>query len=114
MPVRRKRRSISTRVHHLPAEWFPQRISHRRKNDFRHLGTRRAYRLPRQLHSLLVILLAFPLHSSLLPRAMLDSAGGTRIIRDDPMTDQKKTPRQMLQELVAEKPDDAFSRYGLA
>jgi hypothetical protein len=30
------------------------------------------------------------------------------------MTDQKKTRRQMLEELVAKKPDDAFSRYGLA
>src|SRR5713226_7604686 len=46
--------------------------------------------------------------------AMLDAAGGTRIIRDDAMTDQKKTRRQMLEEFVAEKPDDAFSRYGLA
>ncbi len=30
------------------------------------------------------------------------------------MTDQKKTRRQMLEEFVATKPDDAFSRYGLA
>ena len=45
---------------------------------------------------------------------MLDAAGVTRIIRDDPMTDQKKTRRQMLEEFVAKKPDDAFSRYGLA
>jgi predicted Zn-dependent protease len=30
------------------------------------------------------------------------------------MTDQKKTRRQMLEELVLKKPDDAFSRYGLA
>jgi len=30
------------------------------------------------------------------------------------MTDQKKTRRQMLEEFVAKKPDDAFSRYGLA
>jgi Tfp pilus assembly protein PilF len=30
------------------------------------------------------------------------------------MTEQKKTRRQMLEELVAKKPDDAFSRYGLA
>jgi hypothetical protein len=28
------------------------------------------------------------------------------------MTDQKKTRRQMLEEFVAKKPDDAFSRYG--
>ena len=27
---------------------------------------------------------------------------------------QKKSRRQMLEELVAQKPDDAFSRYGLA
>jgi len=27
---------------------------------------------------------------------------------------QKKTRRQILEELVAKKPDDAFSRYGLA
>src|SRR5258706_390827 len=46
--------------------------------------------------------------------AMLDAAGSTRIIRDDAMTDQKKTRRQMLEEFVAGKPDDAFSRYGLA
>ncbi len=45
---------------------------------------------------------------------MLDAAGGTRIIRDDLMTEQKKTRRQMLEEFVAKKPDDAFSRYGLA
>ena len=30
------------------------------------------------------------------------------------MTGQKKTRRQMLEEFVARKPDDAFSRYGLA
>ena len=30
------------------------------------------------------------------------------------MSDQKKTRRQMLEELVAQKPEDAFSRYGLA
>jgi len=30
------------------------------------------------------------------------------------MTEQKKTRRQMLEEYVATKPDDAFSRYGLA
>jgi thioredoxin-like negative regulator of GroEL len=30
------------------------------------------------------------------------------------MTDQKKTRRQMLEEFVARKPDEAFSRYGLA
>jgi cytochrome c-type biogenesis protein CcmH/NrfG len=30
------------------------------------------------------------------------------------MTEQKKTRRQILEEFVAKKPDDAFSRYGLA
>ena len=30
------------------------------------------------------------------------------------MTEQKKTRRQMLEEFVAQKPADAFSRYGLA
>jgi thioredoxin-like negative regulator of GroEL len=30
------------------------------------------------------------------------------------MSDQKKSRRQMLEEFVAKKPDDAFSRYGLA
>jgi thioredoxin-like negative regulator of GroEL len=30
------------------------------------------------------------------------------------MTEQKKTRRQMLEEFVAKKPEDAFSRYGLA
>jgi predicted Zn-dependent protease len=30
------------------------------------------------------------------------------------MADPKKTRRQMLEGFVAEKPDDAFSRYGLA
>src|SRR6202047_52999 len=30
------------------------------------------------------------------------------------MPDQKKTRRQMLEEFLAKKPDDAFSRYGLA
>jgi thioredoxin-like negative regulator of GroEL len=30
------------------------------------------------------------------------------------MTEQKKTRRQMLEEFVSKKPDDAFSRYGLA
>jgi thioredoxin-like negative regulator of GroEL len=30
------------------------------------------------------------------------------------MTEQKKTRRQMLEEFVARKPEDAFSRYGLA
>jgi thioredoxin-like negative regulator of GroEL len=30
------------------------------------------------------------------------------------MADQKKSRKQMLEEFVAKKPDDAFSRYGLA
>jgi len=30
------------------------------------------------------------------------------------MTEQKKTRRQVLEEFVAKKPDDAFSLYGLA
>lgn len=30
------------------------------------------------------------------------------------MSEQKKTRRQMLEEFVEKKPDDAFSRYGLA
>jgi predicted Zn-dependent protease len=30
------------------------------------------------------------------------------------MTDPKKSRRQVLEEFVAQKPDDAFSRYGLA
>jgi thioredoxin-like negative regulator of GroEL len=30
------------------------------------------------------------------------------------MTEPKKTRRQMLEEFVAKKPEDAFSRYGLA
>jgi thioredoxin-like negative regulator of GroEL len=30
------------------------------------------------------------------------------------MSEQKKTRRQILEEFVAERPDDAFSRYGLA
>jgi cytochrome c-type biogenesis protein CcmH/NrfG len=30
------------------------------------------------------------------------------------MTEQKKTRRQMLEEFLAKKPDDPFSRYGLA
>jgi thioredoxin-like negative regulator of GroEL len=30
------------------------------------------------------------------------------------MTDQKKTRRQSLEQFVAQKPDDPFSRYGLA
>jgi cytochrome c-type biogenesis protein CcmH/NrfG len=30
------------------------------------------------------------------------------------MTDQKKTRRAMLEELLAKKPQDAFARYGLA
>src|SRR5713226_6663676 len=46
--------------------------------------------------------------------ANLDAAGATRIIRDDPMSEQKKTRRQLLEDFVAKKPDDAFSRYGLA
>src|SRR5438128_1725748 len=30
------------------------------------------------------------------------------------MSEQKKSRREMLEEIVAKKPDDAFSRYGLA
>jgi predicted Zn-dependent protease len=30
------------------------------------------------------------------------------------MTEQMKSRRQMLEEFIAKKPDDAFSRYGLA
>jgi thioredoxin-like negative regulator of GroEL len=30
------------------------------------------------------------------------------------VSEQKKTRRQLLEEFVAKKPDDAFSRYGLA
>src|SRR6267142_1479934 len=64
MPVRRQRCSHVHKVHHLSAEKFPQRISHRRQNDFRHLRTRCAHRLPGQL-SLKLPTSFFPLHSSL-------------------------------------------------
>jgi len=30
------------------------------------------------------------------------------------MPDQKKTRRQLLEEFIAKKPEDSFSRYGLA
>jgi cytochrome c-type biogenesis protein CcmH/NrfG len=33
---------------------------------------------------------------------------------EHPVSEQKKTRRQVLEEFVAKKPDDAFSRYGLA
>src|SRR6267142_420928 len=65
MPVRRQRCSHVNKVHHLSAEKFPQRISHRRQNDFRHLRTRGADWLPRQLRLKLPPTSFFPLHSSL-------------------------------------------------
>jgi thioredoxin-like negative regulator of GroEL len=37
-----------------------------------------------------------------------------RILRDEMTSEQKKSRRQMLEEFVGKKPDDAFSRYGLA
>jgi hypothetical protein len=40
--------------------------------------------------------------------------GGLRIIRKPVMSDQKKSRRAMLEDLVAKNPDDAFTRYGLA
>jgi thioredoxin-like negative regulator of GroEL len=114
MPVRRERRRHINKMHHLSAKKFSQRICHRRQNDLRHLRPRRAHRLPRQLRLKSLPAFVFPLHSNPLPRAQLDAAGATRIIRDATMTDQKKTRRQMFEEFVTKKPDDPFSRYGLA
>jgi thioredoxin-like negative regulator of GroEL len=46
--------------------------------------------------------------------ARFGSASRPGIIRDATVSEQKKSRRQMLEEFVARKPDDAFSRYGLA
>jgi predicted Zn-dependent protease len=46
--------------------------------------------------------------------ARLEPLSCPRIIRDDSMAEQKKSRRHTLEEFVAQKPDDAFSRYGLA
>src|ERR1700719_4152403 len=64
VPVRRQRCSHVNKVHHPSAEKFPQRISHRRQNDFRHLRTRCADWLPGQLRLKPPPTSFFPLHSS--------------------------------------------------
>src|SRR6266571_8291348 len=114
MPVRRHGRRHVHQVHHLPAQQFSQRVRLRRQNDFCHLRPRRAHRLPLQLRFTGILVSVLPFHPH--PRLALnfDAFSRPRIIRDHPMTEQKKTRRQMLEEFVATKPDDAFSRYGLA
>src|SRR5260370_34708793 len=85
MPVCRQRSCHVNKMHYLSAKKFPQWIRLRRQYNFRHLRTRCADRLPAQFRLELPLASVFPLHSSLSPRAKLDAAGGTRIIRDDPM-----------------------------
>ena len=46
--------------------------------------------------------------------ALLWSNSRSTYNTEHPMSEQKKTRRQMLEEFVAKKPDDPFSRYGLA
>src|SRR6266850_8074985 len=101
-------------MHHLSAKKFSERIGLRRQYDFRHLRTRRAHGLPRQITLLLLAILLVPLHLNPHFSLSLEAYSRTRIIRDDPMSEQKKTRRQTLEEFVAKKPEDAFSRYGLA
>src|ERR1700738_675739 len=114
MPVRRQCGRHVHQMHHLSAEKFSQRICLRRQHDFRHLRTRCAHRLPWQITFLMLRIFLVPLHSHSDLGSSLDAACRTRIIRDDPMTGQKKNSRQMLEQFVANKPEDAFSRYGLA
>src|SRR5260370_38477712 len=101
-------------MHHLPAKKFPQRIRLGRQNDFCHLRARSANRLPRKLRLRHLYASVFSLHSHPSLPAILDAIDSIRIIRDSPMPEQNKTRRQMLEELLAKNPDDAFSRYGLA
>jgi len=49
-----------------------------------------------------------------LSRGPVRALAGLRYTMNGSMPDRKKTRRQVLEEFVAQKPDDAFSRYGLA
>src|SRR6266403_5376920 len=153
VPVRCQRRGHINKVHHLPSQKLSQRVRLRRQNDFGHLGTRRADRLPLQLDSLLSILSSIPFHPHLLAFApwpllcelcslcvsalsfsrsssvplvpylssvlilsfswtfdcrLLASFSSFSALYNTrpPMTDQKKTRRQLLEEFVAKKPED--------
>src|SRR6266436_5518746 len=66
VPVRGQRRGHINKVHHLPSQKLSQRVRLCRQNDFGHLGTRRADRLPLQIDSLLSILSSIPFHPHLL------------------------------------------------
>src|SRR4029077_1251503 len=96
------RREVSPEDSSSPAKRFPSS-----PNAMRSPASRAA-------PSLVPVCFRFSASSQPLARAQLDAAGAPRIIRDATMTDQKKTRRQMLEEFVAKKPDDAFSLYGLA
>src|SRR6266404_2561856 len=111
MPVRRHRGRNIDQVHHVPAQQLAQRIRLRGQNHLRHLRTRRAHRLAG--HLILSILPRFPgFHIRPICRISMSSAQRYNTRRA--MSEQKKSRRQMLEEFVAKKPDDAFSRYGLA
>ena len=111
-------------MRHLPAKKFSQRIGLRRQDDLGHFRARGVDRfsLERGIAARVILLGVLALHS--VPRSSADLGSwvslvatakrSTRIIRDQPMSEQKKTRRQLLEEFVAKKPDDAFSRYGLA
>jgi predicted Zn-dependent protease len=59
------------------------------------------------------LLVIFP-HKEIVVAALASAFSACCIIRDELMSEQKKSRRQMLEEFIAKKPDDAFSRYGLA
>src|SRR5882672_4692019 len=107
MAMRRHRRGNIDQVHHVPTQQFSQRISLRRQNNLGHFRTRRTDWFSGK--SIIGNLLRFHMI-----RFRVQNYPRHRYNTDVTMSEQKKTRRQMLEEFVSKKPDDAFSRYGLA
>src|SRR6267154_411033 len=110
MAMRRHRRGDIDQVHHVPTQQFSQRICLRRQNNLGHFRTRRTHWFSSK--SIIGSLLRFL--SFHIVRFRVQNYPRHRYNTDVTMSEQKKTRRQMLEEFVSKKPDDAFSRYGLA
>ena len=117
MPVRGNRPSDVNQVHHTSSEDISQKVRILRKDNLDHLRARGAHRPPGQRRFIWYTFSSINAFFHVRLRAHAEFGVYSQdeyTIRSTMTQPQKKTRRQMLEEFVAAKPNDAFALYGLA
>jgi len=101
-------------VHDVTAKEFSERVGISGENDFGHFRTRCTHRFAFEWGLRGIVRFSTDFRHSFLGYSGSWERRSQPLYYLQTMTDQKKTRRELLENFVAQKPDDAFSRYGLA